>query len=223
MYLKTKTFYAPQVLHDAFYQHKIHSTTPLPSLLVALKAAALPRLASVRPPALHLFAAHGRVERNIYTRRCAEAKALGHLLEIQLVNVVDGAQAVAGVGVQVRLEGLLGALLQVVVLADELLELRLHVDDLLGGELELDDGHTCCLEMRQEADFVGLQEQQTAALGVGASGGTTDTVDVVAGVVRGVELDNEIDGRNLQELANVNGHFSCNYLHQDHGQQRQCK
>lgn len=61
-----------------------------------------------------------------------------------------------GVGVEVGLESVLGALLQVVVLANELLELGLDVDDLLAGELELDDGDTGSLEVRQEADFVGL-------------------------------------------------------------------
>jgi hypothetical protein len=63
---------------------------------------------------------------------------------------------VTGVGVEVGLERVLGALLQVVVLADELLELGLDVDDLLSWELEFDDGDTSSLEVGQEADFVGL-------------------------------------------------------------------
>jgi hypothetical protein len=58
--------------------------------------------------------------------------------------------------VEVGLEGVLGALLQVVVLSDELLELGLDVDNLLSRELELDDGDTSGLEVGQEADFVGL-------------------------------------------------------------------
>lgn len=62
----------------------------------------------------------------------------------------------AGVGVEVGLEGILGALLQVVVLSDELLELGLDVDDLVSRELEFDDGDASGLEVRQEADFVGL-------------------------------------------------------------------
>lgn len=64
----------------------------------------------------------------------------------------------AGVGVEVGLEGVLGALLQVVVLADELLELGLDVDDLFAGELEFDDGDAGCLEVRQEANLVGLSD-----------------------------------------------------------------
>lgn len=70
----------------------------------------------------------------------------------------------AGVGVEIGLEGVLGALLQVVVLANELLELGLDVDDLLARELELDDGDTSRLEVRQEADFVGLSDMLVRVL-----------------------------------------------------------
>lgn len=75
----------------------------------------------------------------------------------------------AGVGVEVCLEGLLGALLQIVVLSDELLELRLDVDNLLPRELEFDDRDASGLEVRQETDFVGLFEHVS---GRGASNTT---------------------------------------------------
>lgn len=163
------------------------------------------RLAAVRPTALHPLSAHGAAQRNVHARRRWEAEALANLGEVELVDVVDGAQAVGGVRVQVRLEGVLGALLQVVVLADELLELRLHVDNLLARKLELDDGHARRFQVRQEAHLVGLQEEQAAAGRAGAAGGTADAVDVVAGVVRGVELDDEIDGGNLDMLAGGSG------------------
>lgn len=42
-----------------------------------------------------------------------------------------------------------------------------------------------------------LEEKKTASLGVGATSGSSDTVNVVFGVVRGIELHNEIDSRNL--------------------------
>jgi hypothetical protein len=93
---------------------------------------------------------------NVHSGRRREAKALCNFDQVQLLHVVDGPQAVAGVGVEVGLEGVLGALLQVVVLSDELLELGLDVDNLLSRELELDDGDTGGLEVGQEADFVGL-------------------------------------------------------------------
>lgn len=101
------------------------------------------------------------------------------------------------IGVQVGLEGLLGALLEIVVFADELLQLGLHIGNLLGGELKLNDRHAGCLQMRQEADFIGLKEQQTAALGVGATSSSAHSVDIIARVVRRIELNDEVDSRNL--------------------------
>lgn len=89
-------------------------------------------------------------------------------------------------------------LVQVIVLSDEFLQLRLDVDDLVRGEVELDDRNTGFLEVLQEADFRRLEEHQTASLALFASSGTTDSVDVVSGVIWGVELDNPINGRNLR-------------------------
>ena len=105
----------------------------------------------------------------------------------------------ASIRVQVRLEGLLGALRKEVVLADELLELRLNRLDLVRGELELDDGNTRSLEVREEAHLVGLEEEETATLVVGATSRSTDTVNVVGSVVRGIELDDEVDSRDLNQ------------------------
>lgn len=68
---------------------------------------------------------------------------------------------------------------------------------MLCREIEFDDGYASSLEVRQEPDFVGLEEQQTAAFGVGATSSTTNTVNIVAGIVRRVELDNEVDGGDL--------------------------
>jgi hypothetical protein len=99
--------------------------------------------------------------------------------------------------VQIRLERLLGALRQEVVLSNELFQLRLHGLDLLGGELKLDDRDAGGLEMAEEANLVRLQEHQTSALVVGASGCSADAVNVVGRIVRRIELDNEIDGRDL--------------------------
>lgn len=107
---------------------------------------------------------------------------------------------------QVAAVTVLGALVQVVVLADELLELRLHVLDLL-GEVKLDDGHAGRLEVGQEADFAGLEEHEGSALGVAASSGTTDTVDVVARVIRRIELDDPVNGRNLSRVSKLSRIF----------------
>lgn len=170
----------------------------LPFLVIA--ATTLSRLATVCPPALNSVSAHRLPKCDVHSWWRRETKALGDTGQVQLIHVIYGSQTVTGVGVEVGFEGVLGALLQVVVLADELLELRLDIDDLLGRELELDNGNSCRLEVREEADLVGLKEQETAALGVGASGGTADAVDVVAGVVGRIKLDNEVDRGNLVKL-----------------------
>lgn len=167
----------------------------LPGELVTL---VLSWLAAVRPAALLLLvSAHTGAESDINTRRLCETEALGDLGKIQFVDVKDAAQRVRSVGVHVAAVTVLGALVQVVVLADELLELRLNVDNLLGGEVELGDGNTSGLEMRQEAELVGLKEHKGSTLVVAASSGSTDTVNVVARVIRRVELDNPVNRRNL--------------------------
>jgi hypothetical protein len=79
--------------------------------------------------------------------------------------------------------------------------LRLNVDNF--GEVIFYDGDTGGLEVRQEANLVGLKDQKRSALGVAASGSSTDTVNVVAGVIRGVELDNPVNGRNLIQVSNL--------------------
>lgn len=88
-------------------------------------------------------------------------------------------------------------LVQVVVLANELLQLGLDVDDLLGRELELHDRNARLLQVLQEPDLRRLQEHQTATLAVCATGGTTDSVDVVSRVIWGIELDDPVYGGNL--------------------------
>lgn len=144
-----------RLINSLLYTAPYKQITPLIPL-IPLVLAHLFRLAAIRPPRLHLVPSHARAQLDIHSRRRREAKALCNLDQVQLLHVVDGPQAVAGVGVEVGLEGILGALLQVVVLSDELLELGLDVDNLLSRELELDDGDTSGLEVGQEADFVGL-------------------------------------------------------------------
>lgn len=68
----------------------------------------------------------------------------------------------------------------------------MHVDDFLGGEIELDDGDTCGFEVSEEADFAGLEEEEGATAAVGTTGCTAYSVDVVAWVVGGFELDDPV-------------------------------
>lgn len=89
-------------------------------------------------------------------------------------------------------------LVQIVVLSNELLQLGLDIHNLRLGELELNDGDTRLLEVLQEANLGRLQEHQTATLAIGTTSGTTDTVNVVTGVIRGIELDDPVDGRDIE-------------------------
>ncbi|KAI6777013.1 hypothetical protein HG530_000958 [Fusarium avenaceum] len=157
----------------------------LPGKLVT---SALSWLTAICPAALVLLVpAHAGTKRDLDTRRHRETEAPGNLGKIQLVDIKDTAQRVA--------------LVQVVVLADELLELRLNVDDLVGGEVELDDGDTSGLEMRQEADLIGLKEHKRSTLAIVTSGGSTNTVNVVTRVIRRIELDNPVNRRNLSRVS----------------------
>ena len=94
-------------------------------------------------------------------------------------------------------------LVQIVVLANELLQLRLNIDNLLSREVKLHDGYPSLLQMLQEPYFRGLQEHQTAALSVRSTGCTTNTVNVVTRVIWGVELDNPVHGGNLEQVRQV--------------------
>lgn len=96
---------------------------------------------------------------------------------------------------------LLGALVQVVVAADELLQLGLHIEDLVLGEVVFDHGHLGRLEVRQEAELARLQEQQRPALLVGASRRPADAVDVVTRVVWRVKLHDPVNLGNVETAS----------------------
>lgn len=116
------------------------------------------------------------------------------------MHIEDGPQAMARVGLEVASIAVLGGLVQVVILVDELLELRLHVHNLLGGEFELDDRHAGRFEVCQEPHFGGLEKHEGPAAAVGASRCATNAVDVVTGIVRGVHLKDPVDVRDLSEV-----------------------
>jgi hypothetical protein len=94
--------------------------------------------------------------------------------------------------------GLPAYLVEVVVLTNQLFQLRLHVDNLLGWEIKLHDWHSRFLEILQESDFGRLEEHQTATLALGTARRTSDSVNVVTSVIRRVELDDPINSGNLE-------------------------
>ena len=54
-----------------------------------------------------------------------------------------------------------------------------NVQNLVGWEIELDNRHAGLLEIGEESNLGRQKKQEGAALGVGASGRTADSVDVV--------------------------------------------
>ena len=133
-----------------------------------------------------------------YTKERDKRTYLGNLDQVKLMDIKHGPQAVRSVGVEIRPVTVLGALVKVVVLADQLLQLALDVEDLALGEVVFDHGDLGGLEMGEEAQLVGLEEQERATLGVVATRGTADAVDVVAGIIRRIELDDPVDGGNVE-------------------------
>jgi hypothetical protein len=93
------------------------------------------------------------------------------------VDVKDTPQRVRGVGVQVRSVPIFGGLVEVVVLPDELLELRLDAGEFVGREVVFDNGDFGGFQMGEESGFMRLQEEQGLPL-LGGSGGAADSVDL---------------------------------------------
>lgn len=76
---------------------------------------------------------------------------------------------------------------------------------------------------------VQLKEKQTSSLGIGTSGSSSDSVNVVTGVVRRVKLDDKVDGGNLKSFYQsvlhpfVSFRWQREYSHPNHEQQHQCR
>ena len=82
----------------------------LPLELQAFAILGLAAICSAALLLLLLVPAQTRSQRNVNPRRGREAKALGHLDEIQLVHVKDGTKGVRGVGLEIRAVTFLGGL-----------------------------------------------------------------------------------------------------------------
>jgi hypothetical protein len=119
--------------------------------------------------------------------------------------------------------GLKAYLVEIVILADQLLKLRLDVHNLLGWEVELHDWYSGFFEVLEEPNFRRLQEHQTAAPAIGSTGGTSDSVDVVSGVVWGIELDDPVDGRDLKVSVGYSYFRGKEDIHLDLLRQHLCR
>lgn len=180
-------------IHTKAFQTSSPPHKPLPSPLLA-------RLTPIRPPRLPLLLAiaHARPQLQIHPRRHGESKPLRHSPQIQRLHIEHAPQAVARVRLQIATIPILGRLVEVVVLPDQLLELGLHIQDFFRGEVEFHQGHARLFQVRQKADFRGLQEEQGFAGSRGAPCGAPYAVDVVARVVGGVVLDDPVDGGDVE-------------------------
>lgn len=190
-------------------------------LPLKLQPSTVLRLAAVRAASLLLLllvAAETGAQLDVNAGRSSETEALRNLDEVKLVHVEHSAEGVRSVCLEIRTVTILGRLqkcistektldhqktviaylVKIVVLADEFLQLGLHIDNLGTGELELHDWHTRLLEVLQETNLRRLEEHQTAALAFLTTSGTSDTVNVVTRIIRGIELDNPIDSGNLE-------------------------
>lgn len=78
--------------------------------------------------------------------------------------------------------------------------LSLHVRNLVGRECILVKRDLCDLQESQEAKFAGQQEEQTLS-GFASSGGSANTVNVIARIIRRVELDNPVHLGNVETTS----------------------
>ena len=83
------------------------------------------------------------------------------------------------------------------VFRDQLIELRLDIHNLLGGEFKLVQRDLGLLQVAQEAELVRQQEQQGAPASAIARR-TTHTMDVLFGIIGRVELNDPVDGGNVE-------------------------
>lgn len=127
----------------------------------------------------------------------------------------------------VRSESLLCGLVEGIVSTDELLELGLNGGNLLLWKVVFGDGDVGFLEVTEETDFVGLEEEEGLSVTVHTTGGTPDSVDVVSWIIWRIELDNPINFWNLERRPVSNLHNRKRErernLHPNHEQQHQYK
>lgn len=96
---------------------------------------------------------------------------------------------------------LLGGLVKVVVLRNELLQLRLNVSDLRPRELVLVERDLGGLQVAQKAQFLRAQNQQRVPGAGVTTSGTTDAVDVLARLIRRVVLNDPVHLRDIQSAS----------------------
>lgn len=78
-----------------------------------------------------------------------------------------------------------------------------------------------------EANLARVEDEEGFSLAVGATGGTADTVDVVTGLIGGIELDNPVYGWDLGGVSICKRRYlnimEGGNVHQGHAPQHQCR
>mmetsp|Transcript_59862 Transcript_59862/g.120159 ORF Transcript_59862/g.120159 Transcript_59862/m.120159 type:complete len:337 (+) Transcript_59862:174-1184(+) len=160
--------------------------------------AALAALVFLVSPAAALWPSAFRAEVQVHSRGGGEAERRGDPGKVELVHVEDGFERVRRVRHQVRPKRLAPRLVQVVVLLDEAQQLSLHVGDLGGVKLVLVEAHLRFPQVPQEPYLFREEEEQGAARPGRPAGCAADPVDVLAGVVGGVVLDDPVHFRDVE-------------------------
>lgn len=123
--------------------------------------------------------------------RDGESEALTDADEVETMDTVDVLQGVSSVALQVGFVGIVGRAVEVIVLLEKFLQLGLDVGQF--GEFVLVERDLVLTEVFEEAELRGKQEEQGTTGGAETTRGTSNAVDVLARIIRGIELNNPIN------------------------------
>ncbi len=90
----------------------------------------------------------------------------------------------ASIRLQIAFVSIFSTPVEVIVLVDQLFELRLYINNLLRWEVKLNNGDAGFLELSEETYFGGLEEHKGTAATVGSTCCPSYTVDIFPRIIR---------------------------------------
>lgn len=153
--------------------------------------------ASTSTPPLDLLIPPRAVDAQLHLGGNGESKAVGHPLEIQFVNIEDVFQRVGRIGLEVGAVPVSRRAVEVVIFVDKLLELGLDVGDLVDGKVVLVEGNLGLLQVAEETELGGEEEEEGATF-LSGPGGSSHAVNVLPGVIGGIVLDNPVNSGDIE-------------------------
>lgn len=90
--------------------------------------------------------------------------------------------------------------MKIKVLFKETLELGLDVGNLVGWKFVFVEGHSCGLEILEEAEFRGEKEEKGTTTS-SCTCSSTNTMDVFAWIIGWIVLNDPIDGRDIETTS----------------------